>query len=63
MLRNIEREEGVIEVRLQIAVSVSQLWFWSSQWQEREREAQADITHGRTTRFDDAESLLEALPD
>ncbi len=59
----IEREDGVIEMRPQIAVPVTQLWFWSQQWQEREREAEADITHGRTTRFDDAESLLEALPD
>ncbi len=59
----IEREDGVIEMRPQVAVPVSQLWFWSPQWQAREREAEADITQGRTTRFEDAESLLEALPD
>ncbi len=59
----IEREDGVIEMRPQMAVPVSQLWFWSEQWQEREREAEEDISHDRMTRFDDAESFLDALPD
>ena len=59
----IEREDGVIEMRPQMAVPVSQRWFWTTQWQEREREADDDITRGRVTRFDDADSLLDTLPD
>lgn len=59
----IEREDGVIEMRPQMAIPVSQLWFWSEQWQEREREAGEDVAHDRVTRFDDAESFLDALPD
>jgi len=59
----VEREDGVIEMRPQMAVPVSQLWFWTTQWQEREREAEADISQGRVTRFEDAESFLDALPD
>ncbi len=59
----IEREDGVIEMRPQMAVPVSQRWFWTPQWQERERGAEEDISGGRVTRFDDAESFLDALPD
>lgn len=58
-----EREDGVIEVRAQMAVPVTQSWFWSKEWQEREREADADVTARRTTRYEDAESFVDALPD
>lgn len=59
----IEREDGVIEMRPQVAVPVSQMWFWTEQWQDREREAEADIAEDRVARFNDAESFLDALPD
>jgi bifunctional DNA-binding transcriptional regulator/antitoxin component of YhaV-PrlF toxin-antitoxin module len=58
-----EREDGVIEVRAQMAVPVAQRWFWTEQWQQREREAEADVAAGRVTQFEDAESFLDALPD
>lgn len=58
-----EREDGVIEMRALMAVPVTQSWFWTEEWQEREREADADVAAGRVTRFEDAESLLDALPD
>ncbi len=58
-----EREDGVIEMRPQIAVPVSQSWFWTKEWQRREREADDDIASGRVTRFEDAQALLDALPD
>lgn len=58
-----EREDGVIEMRPQMAVPVSQSWFWTREWQQREREADDDIAAGRVTRFEDAQALLDALPD
>ena len=53
----------MIEMRPQMAVPVSQRWFWTTQWQEREREAEEDVSQDRLTRFDDADSFLDALPD
>lgn len=58
-----EREDGVIEMRPQMAVPVTQNWFWTKEWQEREHEANADIAAGRVSRYEDAESFLDALPD
>lgn len=58
-----EREDGVIEVRAQMAVPVTQSWFWTKEWQDREREADADVAVGRTTRFEDADAFLDALSD
>ena len=58
-----EREDGVIEMRTQMAVPVSQSWFWTKEWQQREREAEDDIAAGRVQSFDDAQALLDALPD
>ena len=59
----IEREDEVIEMRPQMAVPGSQRWFWTTQWQARERAAEEDVSQDRLTRFDDAESFLDALPD
>lgn len=56
-----EREDGVLELRPQIAVPATQAWFWTEQWQEREREADADLTAGRFTDTADAESFLAEL--
>lgn len=58
-----EREDGVIELRAQMAVPVTQSWFWSEDWQQREREAQADLSAGRYTTYEDVGSFLDALPD
>lgn len=58
-----ERDDGVIEMRPLMAVPVTQRWFWTDEWQRREREADADVAAGRVTRFADAESFIDALPD
>lgn len=56
-----EREDGVLEVRPQVAVPASQAWFWTESWQQREREADEDIAAGRVSTYDDAESFLDSL--
>lgn len=56
-----EREDGVLELRAQMAVPVSQAWFWPEEWQQREREAGADVAAGRHTTHDDADLFLDAL--
>ncbi len=56
-----EREDGVLEIRPQVAVPASQAWFWTESWQQREREADEDIAAGRVTTYDDAESFLTDL--
>lgn len=58
-----EREDGVIELRAQMAVPVTQSWFWAENWQQREREAEADVAAGRYTTHEDVDSFLDALPD
>lgn len=58
-----ERDDGVVEIRAQMAVPVTQSWFWTKEWQEREREADADIAADRVTRHEDADSFLDSLPD
>lgn len=58
-----EREDGVIEMRPQMAIPVSQSWFWTKEWQQREQEADDDVAAGRVQSFDDAQALLDALPD
>jgi len=58
-----EREDGVIEVRAQMAVPATQSWFWTEEWQERERAADADVDAKRVTRHEDAEAFLDAVPD
>ena len=58
-----EREDGVIELRAQMAVPVNQSWFWSKEWQQREQEADADIEAGRHTTYEDADSFLDSLPE
>lgn len=56
-----EREDGVLELRPQVAVPASQSWFWTREWQERERAADADLADGRVIVTDDAESFLAEL--
>ena len=56
-----EREDGVLELRPQVAVPASQAWFWTQEWQDRERAADADLAAGRVVVTDDAESFLAEL--
>lgn len=56
-----EREDGVLELRAQMAVPVSQAWFWTEEWQQREREADADVAAGRHTTHQDADAFHDAL--
>ena len=56
-----EREDGVLELRPQVAVPAIQAWFWTQEWQDRERAADADLVAGRVAVTDDAESFLAEL--
>jgi hypothetical protein len=56
-----ERDDGVLEIRPQVAIPARQAWFWTESWQQREREADRDIAAGRVTTYDDADSLLAGL--
>ncbi|MEI5523864.1 AbrB/MazE/SpoVT family DNA-binding domain-containing protein [Streptomyces brasiliscabiei] len=53
--------DGVVEVHGLIKIRSDQRWFWTEAWQEGEREASADIAAGRTTFYEDADSLLADL--
>jgi len=59
----LERDDGVIELRPQLAIPADQRWFWTQRWQNMEREADADITAGRIERFDSAEDFIADLDD
>jgi AbrB family looped-hinge helix DNA binding protein len=59
----VERPDGVIELRPQVAVSADQRWFWTDRWQRMEREADADVAAGRVARFDTAEDLFADLDE
>lgn len=59
-----EREDGVIEMRPQMAVPVNQRWFWTEDWQAREREAESDIAAGWDHQLAGIQKeFLKALPD
>jgi AbrB family looped-hinge helix DNA binding protein len=58
-----EREDGVIELRPQVAIPAGQRWFWTDRWQRMEREADADIESGRVEQFDTAEDFIAELDD
>lgn len=60
-LEVIERDDGVLELRPHAAVPADQAWFWTPEWQVGEREASADVSEGRTERFDSDDDLLDAL--
>jgi antitoxin MazE len=55
------RDDGVIELRPQVAIDATQAWFWTQRWQRMEREADDDFSAGRFQTFDDAESFLADL--
>ncbi len=56
-----EREDGVIELRPQVAIPADQAWFWTERWQRMEREADSDIAAGRVEQFDSAEDFVADL--
>lgn len=57
----VERDDGVIELRPQVAVPSDQAWFWTERWQAMEREADADVAADRTERFDGIEEMFAEL--
>lgn len=57
----VERDDGVVELRPQIAVPAEQRWFWTERWQTMEREADADVAAGRETHLDSVDDLLADL--
>lgn len=62
----IEREDGVIELRPQVAVPADQAWFWTERAQAREREVDAYVQAGDVSTFesdDDFLSHLDSLGD
>ena len=56
-----EREDGVLELRPQVAVPAVQAWFWEPERQLREQAADADLAAGRFVDTDDAEAFLAEL--
>lgn len=60
-LEIVERDDGVIELRPQVAVPADQAWFWTDRWQAREREADALVEAGEVTRHESAEALADRL--
>jgi bifunctional DNA-binding transcriptional regulator/antitoxin component of YhaV-PrlF toxin-antitoxin module len=58
-----ERDDGVIELRPNVAVPAEQRWFWSERWQNMEREVERHVERGEVTRHDDADAFLEHLDE
>jgi hypothetical protein len=56
-----ERDDGVLELRPQIAIPADQQWFWTERWQRMEREADEDFAAGRDATFESAEDFLADL--
>ncbi len=56
-------EKGELVIDRVLTIPPDQAWFWTERWQKMEREAQADIEAGRVSRYEDAESAIEALED
>ncbi|HVA37701.1 MAG TPA: AbrB family transcriptional regulator [Candidatus Dormibacteraeota bacterium] len=61
LLAAVRRDDGVIELRPQIAIDESQAWFWTPKWQRMEREAQEDVAAGRVAEFDDFDQFTAHL--
>lgn len=55
------RDDGVIELRPQIAIDESQAWFWTPGWQRMEREAGEDVDAGRVEEFGDFDQFIAHL--
>lgn len=54
-------EDGVIELRPNVAVPAKEAWFWDETWQKGEREVDEHVRAGRITWFDSAADFLDAL--
>lgn len=67
LFKAVKREDGVIELRPQIAVDASLFQYWTEReqqterWQQMEREADEDIAAGRVEHFDGVEELFAYL--
>ena len=57
----VEREDGVIELRPQLAIPVDQTWFWTERAQAREREVDAYVQAGNVTTFESDDDFLSHL--
>lgn len=55
------RDDGVFELRPQLAIDATQAWFWSRRWQQMERDADEDFAVGRHATFDDIDEFLADL--
>ena len=58
-----EREDGVLELRPQVAVPASQAWFWTEEWQAGERDVDRDYADGKFTTFENAKEFVAHLED
>lgn len=56
-------EDGVIELRPNVAVPAKEAWFWDEAWQKGEREVDEHVRAGRITKFDSADDFLAALDE
>lgn len=57
----VEREDGVLELRPQIAVPADQAWFWTDRWQEAEREVDEHVKRGEVTVHESADDFHDHL--
>lgn len=55
------RDDGVIELRPQVAVDASKAWFWSDRWQRMEREVQDSYDRGNFERHNSDDEFLDHL--
>lgn len=59
-LEVIERDDEIV-LRPHLPVPADQAWFWSERWQTMEHEADADVTAGHVSSFEDVEEFLADL--
>jgi AbrB family looped-hinge helix DNA binding protein len=57
----VEREDGVIELRPQVAIPSDQAWFWTERAQAREHEVDAYVQAGSVTTFESDDDFLSHL--
>ena len=57
----VEREDGVIELRPQVAVPAEQAWFWSREWQEGERRVDRHVAANEVIVSADADEFIKGL--
>ena len=57
----IEREDGVIELRPQLAVPTDQAWFWTPSWQRGEKRVDELIAAGDVEVSVDSDEFIRDL--